>query len=388
MLAPIGRVPRAMFVTGCHRSGTSLMASVLSDAMAALAPGMDVSKLEKRCDLGLNLDNPRGFFESAQLLSFNDALLVSVGCCWDEPPLLPVAWSADGRMDLIWKTRPEFQDYALERYWVDKDPRLCLTYPIWVHLLLRRIPLVAVLRKPMEVAVSIFSRNGYHLDKGLALWFLYNHHLAASLLSTDLLVGYEDLLISPADQSGGLSRRLAAFFEAQDFCGLGSQDWQELLKIRVDPGLNRSFQGWGAVPSHQRSTPELAAACQNAYDTIVASRWSVGVFQEVFLALPRAVLEAVNQHKAYGVGPMLQERFDGLEKRLSAQALDFEEHLEQHRRLIRNSETQLEQQSQQLGLQSQQVEQQSQQIERFYQSWSWRITAPLRAVSSRLKAPR
>ena len=33
----------------------------------------------------------------------------------------------------------------LERSWVDKDPRLCITYPAYLHILLRRIPLVVAL---------------------------------------------------------------------------------------------------------------------------------------------------------------------------------------------------------------------------------------------------
>ena len=41
--------------------------------------------------------------------------------------------------------------YALDRNWVDKDPRLCITYPAFLHILLRRVPLVVALRDPCRL---------------------------------------------------------------------------------------------------------------------------------------------------------------------------------------------------------------------------------------------
>ena len=75
-----------MFVTGCHRSGTSLLASL----MHGLVTGEDPS--QRRGDLELKLENPLGFFESKRLVGINDALLEALGCQWDRPPLLPTIW--------------------------------------------------------------------------------------------------------------------------------------------------------------------------------------------------------------------------------------------------------------------------------------------------------
>ena len=61
-----------MFVTGCHRSGTSLLASLLH----GLVTGQDPR--QRRGDLKLR--EPLGFFESERLVEINDSLLEFVGC--------------------------------------------------------------------------------------------------------------------------------------------------------------------------------------------------------------------------------------------------------------------------------------------------------------------
>ena len=67
--------------------------------------------------------------------------------------------------------------------------------PICIFLL-RRIPLVVALREPLAVATSLHARNGFSLNRGLVLWWIYNHHIASQLCSKDLLVPYRNCLLS------------------------------------------------------------------------------------------------------------------------------------------------------------------------------------------------
>ena len=152
-----------MFVTGCHRSGTSLLASLIH----GLVTGQDPR--ERRGDLELKLENPLGFFESERLVEINDALLQVLGCQWDRPPLLPVSWDQSPLLEVLQPQRSRLESYALDNAWVDKDPRLCITYPAYLHILLRRIPLVVALRDPLAVATSLHARNGFSLNRGLVL---------------------------------------------------------------------------------------------------------------------------------------------------------------------------------------------------------------------------
>ena len=75
-----------MFVTGCHRSGTSLLASLTYGLVTRQDPR------QRRGDLQLKLENPLGFFESECLVDINEELLQSLGCHWDKPPLFPAIW--------------------------------------------------------------------------------------------------------------------------------------------------------------------------------------------------------------------------------------------------------------------------------------------------------
>ena len=87
--------------------------------------------------------------------------------------------------------RKTFAQQALNEAWVDKDPRLCLTYPAYQHILLKRTPIAAVIRHPMEVAGSLQTRDMIPLAKGLIIWFLYNQHLSRSMIIGDVLVSYQ-----------------------------------------------------------------------------------------------------------------------------------------------------------------------------------------------------
>ena len=193
-----------MFVTGCHRSGTSLLASLIH----GLVTGQDPRN--RPGDLELKLENPLGFFESELLVEINDTLLQAIGCQWDRPPLLPVRWDQPPLLDALQHHRSRLSSYALDSAWVDKDPRLCITYPAYLHILLRRVPLVVALREPLAVAASLHARNGYSLNRGLVLWWIYNFHIASQLCPNDLLVLYADLLTID-DQT--LQRLLGPFLE-------------------------------------------------------------------------------------------------------------------------------------------------------------------------------
>ena len=108
-----------MFVTGCHRSGTSLLAAL----MHGLVTGQDPRG--RSGDLEIKLENPLGFFESECLVEINDSLLKLLGCQWDRPPLFPASWDQSPLLDDLQPHRSTLKAYALDHVWVDKDPRLC-----------------------------------------------------------------------------------------------------------------------------------------------------------------------------------------------------------------------------------------------------------------------
>jgi hypothetical protein len=195
-----------------HRSGTSLAAEILGRL------GLWIGAQETL--IGPSDHNPRGHFELLAGVNFNNEVLLQTGGTWDDPPALE---SVD---QLATRMRPPIETwYAGRSAWVFKDPRLCLTLPLWMPALATfEVRIVHLVRHPRAVARSLVTRNAAMNDlpasrfaKGemrtahaLTLWAEYNRR--ASLYEERfgvpcLYVWYDQLVDTPRSQV----RRLAEF---------------------------------------------------------------------------------------------------------------------------------------------------------------------------------
>ena len=312
---------------------------------------VDVLALERGADLPPGPDNPRGFFESHQLTSFNDQLLAALGGDWCHPPLTPPPWSEPPLLDCITAERQRFAPYALGREWLDKDPRLCITLPAIQHLLLRRVPVLVALRDPLQVAASLRWRNGFDLERGLALWFLYNHHLAVSLQDSDHLITYTDLLAASAEsvRAAQLLDLLAPFLEVHGHRAPSPVAWRQILATRVEAGLNRAAQ-FSVHPQSDANgiSPQLAALVSDAYQQAVEG---VAGHRQAFAALPWPILELCGRLRLCAPGVEQQQRCQHLLRELD----------DCRRQLV----------------------EQQQQMQALRSSTSWQSTAPLRWLLDR-----
>lgn len=280
-----------MFITGCHRSGTSLLASVLSEFTGVVPDPSD--------QMQPALDNPMGFLESNRLVSFNDSLLERMGCSWVRPPLLPLQWDQDPLLAVLIHERQHLRDLALEQLWLAKDPRLCLTYPAYVHVMLRRVPIIAAIRDPLAVAGSLFARNGLPINAGLCLWFIYNHHLSSAIATDEPVIAYSRLLKARGDDrlSSEIFERVSLWLQRN---GIQSGDyslWCTVVERLLRPSLDRA----GAVlaPSVlSRVSNTLLDTCVSAYSSCLENGADGFALQKSFGALPRVILE---MQQLYGV---------------------------------------------------------------------------------------
>ena len=341
-----------MFVTGCHRSGTSLLASL----MHGLVTGQDPR--ERRGDLDLKLENPLGFFESERLVEINDAILKVLGCKWDRPPLLPPSWDQSPLLDSLQLHRSKLDSYALEHSWVDKDPRLCITYPAYLHILLRRIPLIVALREPLAVATSLHARNGFSLNHGLVLWWVYNHHIASQICTQDLLITYSDLLTL---DNQTFQQFFGPFLEHHKYQRPSADRAQALITSMLKPEFNRADSALNAE-IRARINPLLLRSCEHSYRSIIQSSDQLKSFQENFNSLPRAVLEFSSRDQL-----LPEAEVSILHNRL----LDMESKLQTFCFSLEQSERDC------VSLQ--------QKLKDLLNSRSWKITAPLRIITSFLR---
>jgi hypothetical protein len=181
---------RAVIVLGMHRSGTSAVAGTA--VRLGLAP--------PRRMLPPSPDNPAGFYEPVSVSALNDLLLNAVGCSWHDCLSLDldqfhdeaVAQAFDMTAGIV---REEYGDAPA---FVLKDPRLCLTLPVWLPALRAagaEVAVLLVIRHPVEVMRSLFRRDQLPDSAAAPLWL---HHMLEAERNTRALpravIGYDDLL--------------------------------------------------------------------------------------------------------------------------------------------------------------------------------------------------
>lgn len=243
------------------------------------------------------LDNPEGFFESKLIVEVNQHLLSLVGGDWHRPPLVAPHWADPELLAACRHWRSRLKSYALSDAWVDKDPRLCITFPAYLHLLLCRPPLAAVLRDPLTVAASLYARDGFSIEAGLSLWFLYNHHLAYSLQQDDLLLTYSSLLsLASGEARPYVIEAFGAFLAPFQLASSSTESLLTALSGVVRPSLNRAQH---SLTDHRLESVDtsLLERCQSAYEAVAAAESDrFIVFQQAFDALPRCALQALQRH--------------------------------------------------------------------------------------------
>lgn len=133
-------------------------------------------------------DNPKGFFERSDVVDVNNAFLNSQGMTWDNhDKILQYNTSLTeeqltlGTIDLQLSNETSFgkvlQYYNNHHHtvpYVMKDPRCCLTAPVWMKHLNHNPAILLSYRHPLDVAMSLRLRDNFPLIKGLKLWIIYN----------------------------------------------------------------------------------------------------------------------------------------------------------------------------------------------------------------------
>jgi len=199
-------------VAGMHRSGTSLVASILSTL------GVDMGERQ----LAADLHNPRGYFEDLDFLTLNREML-RASAASDDGGHPDWGWTESERLD-----RDRFAAYrerAMELVgehgraagtasWGWKDPRSTLLLDFWDPLL-AGARYVLVYRFPWEVADSM-QRLGAEVflrrpDYAWRIWAFYNRHLLdfhRRYRERSLLVSADALRRDPARFLALLQERL------------------------------------------------------------------------------------------------------------------------------------------------------------------------------------
>lgn len=186
-----------IYILGMHRSGTSVYARAVG-RMIGYTPR----------DREIRRTNQRGQWEDLGLRWANDDVLARAGCDWSAPSdTLPESLTVAAQ-DPTTRRRLTARHRALgDEPWVWKDPRNCLTLPLWLALDPQSPALSITVRHPIEVARSLAARNGFPLLYGIALWERYNRSMIDAANGREALFTSFDSLMSRAPEMLAATRK-------------------------------------------------------------------------------------------------------------------------------------------------------------------------------------
>ncbi|MEP3477408.1 MAG: glycosyltransferase [Hyphomicrobiales bacterium] len=179
-----------ILVLGMHRSGTSAITRVLNLMGAALPQNI----------LGANKGNEAGHWEPEKLIELHDELLTELDSTWADWRSIDLNKASDDRY-LYYKNRIQKiikEEYKDSKLFVLKDPRICQLLPFYSEVLEQsniKPKIVFQFRNPMDVMDSLRTRNEMLASDAALLWLQYV--LSSEKSSRDLervFIKYDDVL--------------------------------------------------------------------------------------------------------------------------------------------------------------------------------------------------
>ena len=163
-----GTARSVLLVLGMHRSGTSALTGVLQALGVELGEEL----------LAPTLDNPKGYFENAEVVETQEALLAALGRRWQDPRPLPADWRQRPVSDDAHVALTALVEVMLRQSPVAavKDPRISRLVPLWRDVARgagAALGAALVVRHPDEVAGSLHKRDGLTRARSHLLWMTY-----------------------------------------------------------------------------------------------------------------------------------------------------------------------------------------------------------------------
>jgi hypothetical protein len=251
----------AIFVLGMHRSGTSALTGLLHRLGVALGEHL----------MPASEDNPRGYWENADIVAVHERLMGSLGWTWDDIRSLPAGFARneparEAARDLLALANRDFAGTAL---WGLKDPRLCRLMPLWSPLLAAEAVTpryVLAVRHPLDVTASLAARDGIGTARGLLLWL--GHLLDAERATRGarrVIVHYEELIGARGwrDIADEIARALDIAWPHVDAAAVDAFLAPELRRRRASDEASGGLPGWisAVYDAFRARGPRLGTIC-------------------------------------------------------------------------------------------------------------------------------
>jgi hypothetical protein len=170
--------------------------------------------------------NPDGYFERWSLAIVNDIILYLAGGTWHSPPAEEniIRLRLDPKIESLLKT------YEGQKQAIIKDPRMCLTLPVWENLLADNVRVVYINRNTEAIAASLLKRDGFSKEKSMHLSRAYNERAEKYMRNyPHFSLQYEDLL---SKERPSVLKNLASFIAT-------ATNLEDIAKEVVDTFMER-----------------------------------------------------------------------------------------------------------------------------------------------------
>ena len=226
----VDQKPNIILVLGMHRSGTSLIAQLISKL------GVNIGdKL-----VPANEFNPDGFWEYKPLVDFHDKLLGENANTWYAPI------NTIDTEQLLEKYEDEARSLVKQmdqsgKDWCWKDPRMPFFLDFWNQILSeRQVNCLVVYRHPFNVVSSLKRRDNFPVSVSMALWELTSLYIFNFLLKKKsfIIIGYEKIINNTKEEC----ERLLQFLNDTVYISRKKNLTDDILKL-VKPSLNHHRLG-------------------------------------------------------------------------------------------------------------------------------------------------
>ncbi|MEP1552273.1 MAG: hypothetical protein ABJJ44_07250 [Paraglaciecola sp.] len=221
-----------VFVLGMHRSGTSMLTSMVEASGYHCGDNLQPP----------GSDNPNGYWEDLVMLRINESLLRALGKDWSS--LGTPEYSEIEELLCFDELKSEAVGYLTQQInkyqrLVVKDPRVCILLPFWLSVckeLNATSKFLIIKRDAAAIVQSLHKRDLMDPVYAMQLVMCYWAQIAYCVITKDndwSFVDYES--ISSQDQHSMLAKRLGSFLDA---------DSQDILKALTNykSEMNHSVQ--------------------------------------------------------------------------------------------------------------------------------------------------
>lgn len=340
MSKPVDTKPRALLILGMHRSGTSAVTRVVNLLGAKIGDRL----------VPPGHDNPSGFWENVTAVEINEQLLRELGRTWYDMREMPDGWmetaAAGKALDLARKfIRRELGGSG---FCALKDPRICLTVPLWIKAfesLKFEVSCLFVIRDPREVVESLHRRNGWPRSPLYLMWVQYLLEAEAATRGCHrAMVSYGRVLhdwrasmqrvakelhltwpVKPEDAATAIDAFLdrgQRHHRATDKMGVGGDEVPELVRSLHDACLETAGgkPAWHTIARLHSNFRKAAELYAERVDGVLTERWSAEARAQTAESqlAERESLEQVFQQTTQESHDALEARFARLDEHVAS----------------------------------------------------------------------